>query len=710
MTLPGEDRPVLLLCFHNHQPVGNFESVLQEATEKSYLPFLRLLSEYPGVRVTLHYTGDLLHWLLTKREDVAFLLRTLVERGQVELLGGGMYEPILALLPHRDRVGQLRLLSERVRSLSGRPPEGIWLAERVWENSILPSLQEAGVRYLPLDDYHFLRAGLPQEELDGYYITEADGSSVRVFPGSERLRYLIPFGGVEHALDEVERIASRHVPYPAAVFADDGEKFGVWPNTYRSVYEEGWLRRFFEGILARSDRLVTMTFGEYEALAPPRGRVYLPACSYIEMGEWTLPAGLASRFADLLHEFREGRSSGLRPFVQGGYFRSFLRKYEEANQLHKRMWALSARVEEAAGRSDPEAEEARDRLYRSQCNDVYWHGVFGGLYLNHLRDAAWSSLLAAESISDRILHAGEEGWTEACGGDLDLDGGVELLLKTADVTLLLHGHDGGALTEISLPRRGIALGHTLTRRSEGYHGKLASPSGSFDGSTSIHDAIVLKDPSVLEALGEDPWMRASFRDEVHPAGGDDGPVLLGHAPPHSASAGREGSACVEEVEGRIEAEVDLLLPVPGGEASLRKCLTLVAGEEAFTATLVLGNPGRAHLSFRFVSEWNLNFLSGEGVERKVEGAGANLALSAHETARGVSSIRVEDGWRRVAVEVSGSRRFSVGRYPVETASLSEAGAEKIHQALCLRLLFPVELPPGGREEIVLSFRLPETER
>ena len=118
------------------------------------------------------------------------------------------------------------------------------------------------------------------------------------------------------------------------------------------MYEYGWLRRFFEGIVSRADRFTTMTFGEYAAAAPPRGTVYLPTCSYIEMGEWTLPPEQAARFGDLLHDFRAGRNAEIKPFVQGGFFRNFLRKYDEANQLHKRMLHVSERVE-AAERVEP---------------------------------------------------------------------------------------------------------------------------------------------------------------------------------------------------------------------------------------------------------------------------------------------------------------------------------------------------------------------
>ncbi len=693
---PAGPTRVLLLCLHNHQPVGNFDFVLEEACRNAYIPFLETLGRFPGIKVTLHFSGYLLQWIAERQPGLFGLLKELAVRGQVEVLGGGMYEPVLALLPERDRQGQLRELSDAVGRYFGRRPRGIWLAERVWEPDVTATLAAAGVEYLPLDDYHFLRAGLSPEELDGVYLTEVNGAAVRLFPGSELLRYLVPFGGVDQALDAVDRLTARDVPYPAAIFADDGEKFGVWPGTRRSVYDEGWLRRFFEGIEARKDRLATMTLGEYAAAAPLRGRVYLPTCSYIEMGEWTLPPASAARFGHLLHEMRSGKHGWFKPFAQGGHFRSFLRKYEESNQLHKRMLQVSERVEEARRKGG--TSEARDLLYRAQCNDVYWHGVFGGLYLNHLREAAYANLLRAEEAADRVIHGGKTGWTEVVSGDIDADGGTEHLVKTPLLTLLAHGHDGGALTEISLPRRGVALGHVLTRRVEGYHEKLRRAGGAFGGSASIHDVLVLKDPSVLSALSVDPWQRASFREALY---GTEDPlegILAESVMPVCATAGRAARSEVTRRGTRVELAHDVALPWGDGELVLEKVLQAEAGEEGFHVKYRLVNRGRETVAARLASEWNLNFLAGSGPDRRYEGIGGKPEeLSSRGATPGLREFRVMDAWRNVAVNIASDREFTLLRYPVETASLSEAGAEKIHQGVCLRLLFPVLLKPGDYE-------------
>lgn len=705
MPVPAPSRRSLLLCLHNHQPVGNFDYVIESATRDAYLPFLRTLADFPSVKVTIHFSGFLLRWLAERSPETFSLLKLLSDRGQAELLGGGMYEPILALLPERDRVGQIERLAAEVRRYFGKTPEGIWLAERVWEPDLPATLEAAGVKYLPLDDYHFVRAGLSPGELDGVYLTEYNGAAVRVFPGSERLRYLMPFGDVGETLREIERLTSRAVPYPAAIFADDGEKFGSWPGTNRSVYGEGWLRRFFGGIAERADWLTTMTFGEYASVAPPRGTVYLPTCSYAEMGEWTLPPGGAARFGDLLQALRSGQLAEMKPFLQGGYFRNFLRKYDESNQLHKRMLWVSERVAAARRVRPVPGRAACEFLYKAQSNDVYWHGVFGGLYLNHLREAAYANLLRAEAASDAVLHGEKRRWTEAERGDIDRDGGEELLLKTSGLTLLAHAHDGGAVTEISLPRRAVALGHVLTRREEGYHEKFRRAVGSFDGSTSIHDAMVLKDPSVLSALGVDPWQRASFREAYYGDGDLPEAISAGAAAPRCVTAGREASVTVLRRGSRLAAEFAMPLEGNGIAFHLVKTLVLRGDRERFEARFRLENFGAETASGWLCSEWNLNMLSGSGPDRYYEGMGEARALSSSGVAIGVRGFRVVDAWRNVAAGATLDRECVVLREPVETASLSESGAEKIHQGVCLRVLFPVRLEPGHKEHfsILWSF-------
>ena len=101
----GEDSLVakfqLTLLIHAHQPVGNFDDVFERAYAQSYLPFVEVLSRHPSIRVGLHYTGSLLEWIERAHPEYFERLRGLVERGQIEIVGGGYYEPILIAIPPR---------------------------------------------------------------------------------------------------------------------------------------------------------------------------------------------------------------------------------------------------------------------------------------------------------------------------------------------------------------------------------------------------------------------------------------------------------------------------------------------------------------------------------------------------------------------------------------------------------------------------------
>ncbi|MDA2917599.1 hypothetical protein MYX64_12310, partial [Nitrospinae bacterium AH_259_B05_G02_I21] len=123
-------------CLHNHQPVGNLDFVMEGAYRQAYLPFLEVLERHPAICMTLHWSGPLIDWLEEARPDYLKRARALVERGQIEVLSGGYYEPILPIIPDRDKVGQIEKLTSKVEELFGTRPEGMWLAERVWEPSL----------------------------------------------------------------------------------------------------------------------------------------------------------------------------------------------------------------------------------------------------------------------------------------------------------------------------------------------------------------------------------------------------------------------------------------------------------------------------------------------------------------------------------------------------------------------------------------------
>ncbi len=118
----------LVLLLHAHQPVGNFGSVFEKAYDFCYRPFVEMLEKHPKVHVGLHYSGPLLTWLEKNRPEYFELIRKLVQRGQVEMVGGGFYEPILISIPPEDQREQISRLGSYLEQHFGQRPSGAWLA------------------------------------------------------------------------------------------------------------------------------------------------------------------------------------------------------------------------------------------------------------------------------------------------------------------------------------------------------------------------------------------------------------------------------------------------------------------------------------------------------------------------------------------------------------------------------------------------------
>jgi len=456
-----QHHPPLSFAFglHAHQPEGNFDHVFEEHLRDVYEPFLDHALSGEFFPLTLHFSGPLLSWLRRHRPGYLDRVGRLAADGRIELLLAGYYEPILPSLSREDRIQQVLWMKEELKEQLGVDATGLWLTERVWEPDLPADLAEAGVEYVLVDDRHFVASGFQRDQLHAHFRTEASGRGLGVFPIDEKLRYLIPFQPPEATGEYLKSL--RREGRELAVFADDIEKFGGWPGTREWVYEKGWLDRFTTTLsqLRDAGEIRLCTFRQALSQVSSGGPAYLPSASYREMEEWSMPPEAYQRMGELKELLGEERfERGESPLIRGSHWRNFLVKYPESNRMHKKMMALSALCRE---RGDP--QEARRALGRAQCNDAYWHGVFGGLYLRHLRDTVWRNLAEAEAV----LRDGEEmGFQEV---DLDLDGHQELWIHNGYFSALVSPPRGGGVEELTILHHGVNLANTLTRRREAYH-------------------------------------------------------------------------------------------------------------------------------------------------------------------------------------------------------------------------------------------------
>lgn len=509
-------RPPLRFCFglHLHQPVGNFASVFEQHLHEVYRPLLRALMEGEAFPVALHLSGPLLEWLDAHAPEFVDEIGLHASMGRLEILAAGHDEPILAVLPREDRVEQVVRHREFLHQRFGVDVRGLWLTERVWEPTLPEALARAGIQFAIVDDRHFAVTGFPRHRLHRHFLTESGGDRVALFPIDEALRYLVPFRPPTELAAYFRRL--RAEGHDLAILADDGEKFGGWPGTHQWVYADGWMERFLATLreLRDSGEVVLSRFDDALLHTPSGGLAYLPSASYREMEGWSLPPVPARALLRLEEEWGSDRLAGVEGgLLRGSHWRNFLVKYPESNRMHKLMLSLSARCRTAG-----EPAAARRAIGRAQCNDAYWHGVFGGLYLDFLRGAIWEQLATAEAL----LRTGEPLAIEAT--DFDADGVDELWLHSARLSALIAPSRGGAIEFLlNLDTRENLL-NVMTRHEEAYHlTPQTAPGGESNAVASPHVSDVAGAPSIheLEALTERPPIdleqRAMFVDRLlHP--------------------------------------------------------------------------------------------------------------------------------------------------------------------------------------------------
>jgi hypothetical protein len=649
---------------HLHQPVGNFDHVIREHATQVYRPLFDRLVSGGILPLGLHVSGPLLAWL--DREDPAFLdaIGEQVEAGTVELLTSGRYEPILAALGPTDRAAQLRWMAELIRARFGVETPTLWLTERVWEDTIVPELAAAGVHNVLVDDWHFRVSGFTADQLVRPFRTEVGGSGLNLLPISEPLRYLIPFSSADRIVEHLRVLSEREVPFVA--FGDDGEKFGGWPGTRKWVWESGWIDQFIHGLrgAAESGWIEFVTPSQAVERVSSAGSAYLGSASYREMEEWTLPPRLIGGYQRMLsHAGHEDPSVDALARVRGSHWRNFLIRYPAANRLHKKALALSGLARESAA-----PDEVLHAIGRAQSNDPLWHGVFGGVYMKHLRDSAWRCLAEAESA----LRVGQELSYDIV--DLDFDGHDEVWVHSEVFSAVVSPSQGGAIVELTVFAEGVNEADVLTRHREAYHApavekwkereasqvvESGADAEEFEGeAASIHD---LEAAYVLESLPPtDARSRSLVVELVLPAG--QGALEL-----EAGSAKPQWSATADAAEGPDDWRV-----LEGGSPS-DPTITLEFDFAHHTKRVVFDEAGLRRVEYR----WAVDAFD---VGTVADGATWTVEVSCQSAIPPVVESEVAP---------SPAGEYAARSYSVVTVPRSERGFERIKQGTAYVFQWPV---------------------
>jgi alpha-amylase len=401
------------------------------------------------------------------------------------------------------------------------------------------------------------------------------------------------------------------------------------------------------------------------------------------MEEWALPPAPARELA-WLKEHVEAEGERFAPFLRGSHWKHFLVRYTEANRAHKKMLALRRLLPHRA-RWEPVWQE----LYAAQCNDSYWHGWFGGVYLPLLRHQVWLRLARVE----RAVRRGQGLRLERL--DLDLDGHPEVWLHSAAFSAQIQPHRGGSLVEWTDLRREVNVLNVLTRRPEWYHARLKA--AGTDGRGAAPEPI---SADLREGLAYDPWERTAFRDRFP-------------ADPLSAQAlayrALEEQGDFADAAYRVEAASpgELILGRTGEVRTAAGRVPLAIRKRfqfdvrgRLSVTCRLSAPGDVGFEGWFGSEINLFLPALPEGKGAIRAGRKRLDPATPATARAAGCVLAEPpGGLEVRLDWDAPAELILG--PIRTASQTEQGFAMSCQGHALVAAWPVRLAPGGEWTVTI---------
>ncbi len=454
----------LALAIHNHQPVGNFGWVFAEVYEQAYQPMVDALERHPTVRLSLHYTGPLLEWLRVERPEFIDRLAALVARDQVEILGGGYYEPVLASLPERDRIGQLRRMADELEGCSDGARPGRGWPSGSGSRTCRPRWSPAATTGRSSTTPTSARRRSPRRT-SGARTRPTTRASSCGSSGPSRASATGSRSGTSggHRLPARPRHRGRRTD------RDDGRR----RREVRRLADD------LGALLGRASLgrpLLRGARGE-RRLADDDHAVGLAGATIgRSAGSTSRPARTTRWASGPCRPTRAGSSRPSSTTPEAAPPRGALAARRVLAQLPGQV-PRDQRPPQAdaadlgQGRRDaggPGRTRALDHLYRGQSNDCYWHGLFGGIYIGHMRLATYEHLIAAEDLADRAagrLHDVERR-------DLDLDGLDDVRLAGPGQVVTVDVTDGAGIGELGHPARPARAGAVMRRRPEAYHETL----------------------------------------------------------------------------------------------------------------------------------------------------------------------------------------------------------------------------------------------
>ncbi len=423
--------PKLIIGSHNHVPISTNEESLEKRYACVFKPFISSLYRFPDIPMLLHYSGVLLNWFERKHPEFIMILSEMLGRKQIEILGGGFYEPIFPLIPLSDRIGQIELLTTFIRKNLGKRPRGCWIPGFAWEQNMTSAFHTAGMDYVLLESDQFLAAGSLANEIFRPRITEDLGKMITAFPIARELSECVRYEDPRSFVSALGKIKHNNADDVVVIFPDLYAAPRLIDDSSDDSSEDRF-DAFFDALLKTvSPEMVTLP-----SRIVKRDRAYAPIY---------FPNSAISKEEDdhnCLTRTNGHYKENTTPSLGVTPYRNCLLRSVEINGLYSRMLYTHLLINQLRG-DKYRKRSAREELWKAQGIDAYRLRFKDGIGDNNLRKAYYRAIIQAERMTR------EKGvfLPSIINCDIDLDNEKDYLIQGLVINCFIRSR-GAVLYEL----------------------------------------------------------------------------------------------------------------------------------------------------------------------------------------------------------------------------------------------------------------------
>ncbi|MCM1320737.1 MAG: DUF1925 domain-containing protein [Bacteroides sp.] len=403
------------LSFHAAETISNDEK--EAIYQNSYKKLIKFLYTHLKCCFSLYFPGIFLDWLDKTHPEILIIVSELIKRGQIEIIGGGYYEPYFSLIQPADRVGQIELLTTAVRKITGKRPRGVMLVHSDWELPLVSCLKTCGMDYV-LIDYQLMNQYGRQntETMFQPGILEYLGKTIAVMPLHQE-KYPNLDAPIESYIKDLSKLRDSS-PLVCCSFS---------PEYMQQMIDSGWLERLCAA--ADTEAVCFTTPSRYLKTRCVFSKTEIEFGCTPELAQW-----MSEAYIPIIKRHNA-------PVA----VKRFLSVYPEIAFLYARMMHTSRYVSQCKG-DRVRKKAARLALWQAQNFAPFSYTGSGGAADSAVRRAAYCNLIRAEKLVTEAM-----GKSVFCSAvDFTMDGSKSYMFNYPEYTAF-SSQKSGALFELDIP-------------------------------------------------------------------------------------------------------------------------------------------------------------------------------------------------------------------------------------------------------------------